>query len=327
MARQVAHDIKNPLTPIQLSAEHLRRVHRDRGQPLSPVLDSCVDTILTQVRLLRQIAGEFSSFASTPVPRAQVRPAVRELLREVMDAYTTGLAGRVAITLDVPDGLARRAGRPDAGRARGHQHRRERPARDAGGRNADRPGRVARRGPSPSRVSDTGVGMDDEAIDADLRALLLHQGHGHRAGAHDRQAQHRTARRARSRSPAARAPGTTVTSCRCPSGRTRRRPCRRPRPVGASGGERASRTVGCCLGGRRHAGPGAAERVGRSASAGRHGSRGAARVERACRQTRRTGRCRRARPASTAGWVAIAAMTIASRITCGRTEAPAGRSS
>ena len=34
MARQVAHEIKNPLTPIQLSAEHLRRVHADRGQPL-----------------------------------------------------------------------------------------------------------------------------------------------------------------------------------------------------------------------------------------------------------------------------------------------------
>ena len=39
MARQVAHDIKNPLTPIQLSAEHARRVNIDRGRPLSPVLD------------------------------------------------------------------------------------------------------------------------------------------------------------------------------------------------------------------------------------------------------------------------------------------------
>ena len=37
MARQVAHDIKNPLTPIQLSAEHARRVNVDRGRPLSPV--------------------------------------------------------------------------------------------------------------------------------------------------------------------------------------------------------------------------------------------------------------------------------------------------
>ena len=42
MARQVAHDIKNPLTPIQLSAEHARRVNIDRGRPLSPVLDECV---------------------------------------------------------------------------------------------------------------------------------------------------------------------------------------------------------------------------------------------------------------------------------------------
>ena len=56
MARQVAHDIKNPLTPIQLNAEHLRRVHEDRGAPLGPVLDECVNNVLTQVRLLRQIA-------------------------------------------------------------------------------------------------------------------------------------------------------------------------------------------------------------------------------------------------------------------------------
>ena len=46
MARQVAHDIKNPLTPIQLSAEHARRVNIDRGRPLSPVLDECVNAIL-----------------------------------------------------------------------------------------------------------------------------------------------------------------------------------------------------------------------------------------------------------------------------------------
>ena len=71
MARQVAHDIKNPLTPIQLSAEHLRRVHHDRGEPLSPVLERCVDTILSQVRLLRRISSEFSSFASTPVVRRE----------------------------------------------------------------------------------------------------------------------------------------------------------------------------------------------------------------------------------------------------------------
>jgi signal transduction histidine kinase len=68
MARQVAHEIKNPLTPIQLSAEHLQRVHADRGRPLGDVFDLCLDTILRQVRLLRQIASEFSNFAASPTP-------------------------------------------------------------------------------------------------------------------------------------------------------------------------------------------------------------------------------------------------------------------
>jgi signal transduction histidine kinase len=104
MARQVAHDIKNPLTPIQLNAEHLRRVHADRGQPLGPVLDECVNNILTQVRLLRQLASEFSSFASSPT--AKPAPAsLSELMAEVVEPYRTGLAGRVSIELDVPPSL------------------------------------------------------------------------------------------------------------------------------------------------------------------------------------------------------------------------------
>jgi nitrogen fixation/metabolism regulation signal transduction histidine kinase len=96
MARQVAHDIKNPLTPIQLSAEHARRVNLDRGSPLSPVLDECVSAILGQVRLLRQISSEFSSFASAPTPHlAPTR--LDELLEEVVQSYRAGLAGRIAI--------------------------------------------------------------------------------------------------------------------------------------------------------------------------------------------------------------------------------------
>jgi len=97
MARQVAHDIKNPLTPIQLSAEHARRVNLDRGRPLSPVLDECVQSILSQVRLLRQIAAEFSSFASSPV--ATLEPTdVTALVDEVVEPYRAGLDGRIALT-------------------------------------------------------------------------------------------------------------------------------------------------------------------------------------------------------------------------------------
>jgi nitrogen fixation/metabolism regulation signal transduction histidine kinase len=104
MARQVAHEIKNPLTPIQLSAEHARRVNIDRGRPLSPVLDDCVHAILTQVRLLRQISAEFSGFASSPTPRPEPT-RLTALLEEVVESYRAGLAGRIAIEVDAPADL------------------------------------------------------------------------------------------------------------------------------------------------------------------------------------------------------------------------------
>ena len=101
MARQVAHDIKNPLTPIQLNAEHLRRVHLDQGKPLGNVIDECVGNILGQVRLLRQISSEFSSFATSPEPRP-VDTNLADLVEEVVEPYRAGLAGRVQIEAHVP---------------------------------------------------------------------------------------------------------------------------------------------------------------------------------------------------------------------------------
>jgi signal transduction histidine kinase len=106
MARQVAHEIKNPLTPIQLSAEHLKRVHADRGEPLGPVLETCVESILGQVRLLRQISAEFSSFASSPTARRAPVDVV-ELVSEVIDPYRTGLTDRIAIENRVNGSLPR----------------------------------------------------------------------------------------------------------------------------------------------------------------------------------------------------------------------------
>jgi signal transduction histidine kinase len=100
MARQVAHEIKNPLTPIQLSAEHLRRVHEDRGEPMTPVLENCVETILGQVTLLRQISAEFSSFASSPTARPAPADPVR-LVRDVVEPYRHGLEGRIIVRNEV----------------------------------------------------------------------------------------------------------------------------------------------------------------------------------------------------------------------------------
>jgi signal transduction histidine kinase len=162
MARQVAHDIKNPLTPIQLAAEHLERVHRDRGEPLSPVLQSCVGTILAQVRLLRQIAAEFSSFATTPEPRP-VPTRLDELVEEVVQAYATGLGGRVAVTRSVdPDLPALALDRTLIGRALTNVIENALHAMPAGGRLDVS---VHRTGASVTiAVRDTGVGMDEEAM-------------------------------------------------------------------------------------------------------------------------------------------------------------------
>ena len=104
MARQVAHEIKNPLTPIQLNAEHLRRVHADRGEPLGPVLKECVETILTQVHLLRQISSEFSNFASSPTARPSL-VRVPDLVRDIVNPYRSGLGGRIDIRVDTPESL------------------------------------------------------------------------------------------------------------------------------------------------------------------------------------------------------------------------------
>ncbi|MGE3578030.1 MAG: HAMP domain-containing protein, partial [Vicinamibacterales bacterium] len=104
VARQVAHDIKNPLTPIQLNAEHLKRVHADRGGPMGAVVDACVDTILEQVRLLRSIASEFSNFASTPTVQREPVP-VRALIDALVDPYREALADTVTFVRTVPEGL------------------------------------------------------------------------------------------------------------------------------------------------------------------------------------------------------------------------------
>ena len=104
MARQVAHEIKNPLTPIQLSAEHAQRINIDQGRPLSPVLDECISAILAQVRLLRQIAAEFSSFASSPTARREPTH-VGALIEEVVEPYRAGLGGRIVIETHAPADL------------------------------------------------------------------------------------------------------------------------------------------------------------------------------------------------------------------------------
>ncbi len=68
VAQRVAHEIRNPLTPIQLSAERLRRKFGVQIGDNRPVFDQCVDTIVRQVGQIRRMVEEFSNFARMPKP-------------------------------------------------------------------------------------------------------------------------------------------------------------------------------------------------------------------------------------------------------------------
>ncbi len=68
VARKIAHEIKNPLTPIQLSAERLKRKYLKEIQTDPEVFKTCVDTIVRQVGQIGRLVNEFSSFARMPEP-------------------------------------------------------------------------------------------------------------------------------------------------------------------------------------------------------------------------------------------------------------------
>jgi two-component system nitrogen regulation sensor histidine kinase NtrY len=162
MARQVAHDIKNPLTPIQLNAEHVRRVHLDQGRPLGNIVDETVGNILGQVRLLRQIASEFSSFAAVPEPRP-VDTSLGDLVHEVVEPYRTGLAGRVVVTTHLPPLPLVRIDRMLIGRALTNIIENALHAMPGGG-TLTLEAALAPEKRVQLRVTDTGVGMDADAI-------------------------------------------------------------------------------------------------------------------------------------------------------------------
>jgi PAS domain S-box-containing protein len=92
VAQQVAHEIKNPLTPIALSAERIGR-HLDRGQPESPsIIRKCTEVILGCVATLRMLVDQFSALAQFPAP--QPRPCdVNQIVEEALALFGGRLVG------------------------------------------------------------------------------------------------------------------------------------------------------------------------------------------------------------------------------------------
>ena len=68
VARRIAHEIKNPLTPIQLAAERIKRKYKKHITLEPEIFLSCISTIIRQVDGMRKMVNEFSAFARMPVP-------------------------------------------------------------------------------------------------------------------------------------------------------------------------------------------------------------------------------------------------------------------
>jgi two-component system, NtrC family, nitrogen regulation sensor histidine kinase NtrY len=96
MARQVAHEIKNPLTPIRLGVQHLRRAWRDGRVDFGDILDTNVTRILAEIDHLDEIAKAFSRYGSAPAERAPAEPT--DIARATLDVVTLERMGEGDVT-------------------------------------------------------------------------------------------------------------------------------------------------------------------------------------------------------------------------------------
>ncbi len=115
VARRVAHEIKNPLTPIALSAErikrHIERVLRGENAS-STIIENCADTISGAVETVRKLVDEFSTLARFP----QSQPQASDLNRIILDAMTLfdGRLAGVDVKLELADDLPHVMADPEA---------------------------------------------------------------------------------------------------------------------------------------------------------------------------------------------------------------------
>ena len=91
VARRIAHDIRNPLTPIQLSTERMQRKYA-AAHAEDPVFAECTQAILSEVNTLKELVDEFTRFARMPVPRPEEGDLPAEI-RAVVDTYRTSHPG------------------------------------------------------------------------------------------------------------------------------------------------------------------------------------------------------------------------------------------
>jgi two-component system nitrogen regulation sensor histidine kinase NtrY len=92
VARRIAHEIKNPLTPIQLSAERLRKRYAKMLEGDGGILDKCTGTIIQQVEDLKNLVNEFSQFARLPAAELTAND-LNDIVKEALFLFKEGHKG------------------------------------------------------------------------------------------------------------------------------------------------------------------------------------------------------------------------------------------
>ncbi len=99
MARQVAHEIKNPLTPMKLTLQHMQRVIVEEGEDQLENRLRQINSLLEQIETLNDIATSFSDFAKMPAPQMELLD-ISALLKETTDLYNKKELGRIVTNFD-----------------------------------------------------------------------------------------------------------------------------------------------------------------------------------------------------------------------------------
>lgn len=101
IARQIAHEIKNPLTPMKLSVQHLERAWNDQSPKLPETFKRVTKTLIAQIDILSELATEFSSFAKMPVPEYE-EIFLNEMVEQVLHLQGQSFEGQLIFEQETP---------------------------------------------------------------------------------------------------------------------------------------------------------------------------------------------------------------------------------
>jgi two-component system nitrogen regulation sensor histidine kinase NtrY len=169
MARQVAHEIKNPLTPMKLSAQQILQAHRDGAPDFDEILEESLATIVDEIEALRRIAVEFSQFSRMP-ERKIAATDINQVVEESLAQYERVACGDLSITKALDPGLPSLAlDRDEIKRVFVNVIENAIQAMPAGGRLEVRSCLAGRRDPCPGAAGRTGL-ESGEAVRHRIRA-------------------------------------------------------------------------------------------------------------------------------------------------------------